>query len=110
MQHLQRLRLLWEALCGESEIARIQCNAEQHMPDWKHALFGVIVQQKLLQAILSSSGCLLWDLSLCSHADGPLTARRHGRMAYRTSSQMLPACCMELALTQSRNRMTASWW
>ena len=31
-------------------------------------------------------------------------------MAYRTSSQMLPACCMELALTQSQNRMTALWW
>ena len=66
MQHLQRLRLLWEALCGESDAACIQYNAEQHMPDWKHALFGVIFQQKLLQAILSSYGCLLWDLSFCS--------------------------------------------
>ena len=31
-------------------------------------------------------------------------------MAYRTSSLMLPACCMELALTQSQNRTTALWW
>ena len=48
----------WEALCGESENACMCCFA-LHMPDWQHALPGVISQQVAPQAIPSSYGCLL---------------------------------------------------